>query len=134
MAARTQTRAGKKSVLASLTQFYMDDGGMTKAAAETRALCDEQYTSYVQHLCEARHEAILAKIEYEARAARRCVSWRLRHAPDLAMRRYVFRARGSSWTYCARTSRRGGAACALWRFRVLRVAHALHDRAEMTLL
>lgn len=57
--------AGKKSVLASLILFHMD-AGMSKAAAEVKALCEEEYVSYIARLTEARHAAQLARIEYEA--------------------------------------------------------------------
>ena len=92
---------GKKSVLASLTLFHMD-GGMSKAAAETKALCDDEYVGYIARLTEARHAAQLARIEYEAtrkkvdlvrtyESSRRCVLRRFacgvwESTPCIAMR------------------------------------------------
>lgn len=56
-------------MLASITLFHMD-AGMSKAAAETRALCDEEYTTYLVRVTNARHEANLAKIKHEVCARR----------------------------------------------------------------
>ena len=51
-------------MLASITLFHMD-AGMSKAAAETRALCDEEYTTYLVRVTNARYEANLARIKHE---------------------------------------------------------------------
>jgi hypothetical protein len=58
--------AGKKSVLASLILYHMDTHGLSKAAAEVKALCEEEYVNYITRLTEARHAAQLARIEYDA--------------------------------------------------------------------